>query len=193
MDEILGMLGSAVSAIAGGAFTGLFGVAVQRYFDLKKYALDTENNKLKYAHEENLRRLDADIMREEWASRTKIAEVEIDPGIPCSVLSTMLQKRIYFNNTVKFPSESGLSKIVCVHIVWVKLCCALKSPVHIGMFRTNNDVVMKFFNDCSEIKKDFDHRHLCHQKAMISGEYLKKLRVWEVTKFHLYRSLLKEI
>lgn len=63
------------SIISGGA-TGILGVAVQRYFDLKNKSADVAAKKLQFAHELDMRKADADIMAQEWAGRTKVAELE---------------------------------------------------------------------------------------------------------------------
>jgi hypothetical protein len=62
------MLGILASLLSGGA-TGLLGMGIQKFFDYKSKKIDQE-------HEIALRKADAEIMREEWAARTKVAEVE---------------------------------------------------------------------------------------------------------------------
>lgn len=72
------LLGTALSAILGGGATGLFGVSVQRYFDLQKYKLDIALEQQKFSHELALRKVDAEIMAQEWAARTQVASVEAE-------------------------------------------------------------------------------------------------------------------
>ena len=72
MGELLG----GVAAILSGGVTGLLGVVAQRIFDHLKVRQETEQLKLRHEHERELRRIDAEIMREEWAQRVKVAEVE---------------------------------------------------------------------------------------------------------------------
>lgn len=66
----------AVLSIFGGGVTGLIGVIVQRYTEYKTKQLEAEMAKDKMAHEIDLKHIDAEIMQQEWASRTKVAEVE---------------------------------------------------------------------------------------------------------------------
>jgi len=73
---MLEILGTAASAILGGGATGLLGVLVQRWFDHKNKQADLDVLKANHAHEELMRDKDAAIMAQEWASRTKVAEVE---------------------------------------------------------------------------------------------------------------------
>ena len=69
-------IGSLFTSILSGGMTGLFGIAVQRFADYKNKQLDIDAAKLKYAHEVDLRRVDAEIMAEEWAGRTRVADIE---------------------------------------------------------------------------------------------------------------------
>lgn len=73
---LIEMLGTFFSSILSGGVTGILGVMVQRYADLQNKKLDRELSNDRYIHEEEMRRLDAEIMREEWAQRTRIAEIE---------------------------------------------------------------------------------------------------------------------
>jgi len=61
--------------LSGGA-TGLIGVAVQRVYEYKSKQLDIEMQAKQFDHEVAMRKADAEIMAQEWASRTKVAEVE---------------------------------------------------------------------------------------------------------------------
>lgn len=67
---------SLISSVFGGGATGLLGIVVQRWADHKNRKLDLEASRDKMAHEAAMRKADADIMKEEWAQRTKIAEIE---------------------------------------------------------------------------------------------------------------------
>jgi len=73
---MLELLGTAIGSIVGGGMTGILGVAVQRIADYKNKQLDIQINLQKNAHELQLRKVDAEIMQQEWAARTKVAEVE---------------------------------------------------------------------------------------------------------------------
>lgn len=67
-----------ITSILGGGVTGVLGVAVQRIADYKNKQLDIEIQKQKFEQERALRELDAKIMEQEWAGRTKVAEVEAE-------------------------------------------------------------------------------------------------------------------
>ncbi len=67
-----------ISDLVFGGITGLVGGALQKLADYKTKKLEVEDNKLKRDHEERLRKLDSEIMAQEWAQRTKVAEVEAD-------------------------------------------------------------------------------------------------------------------
>jgi len=70
------MLISLLTSIFSGGVTGLVGVIVQRFAEYKNRQLDLAANREKMAHEVALRKADAEIMAQEWAARTKVAEVE---------------------------------------------------------------------------------------------------------------------
>lgn len=70
--DFLGLVTSAF----GGGLTGLIGGAVTKVFEYKTKKLEIEANKEKYAHEVNMKKADAEIMAQEWAARTKVADIE---------------------------------------------------------------------------------------------------------------------
>lgn len=70
--DFLGLITSAF----GGGLTGLIGGAVDKVFAYKTKKLEIEQNRERYIHEVNMRKADAEIMAQEWAARTKVAEVE---------------------------------------------------------------------------------------------------------------------
>lgn len=74
--DVLGVVGGAFTSIISGGLTGIFGVAVQRYADFKNKELDLKKDAQQQAHEIDMRKVDAEISAQEWASRTKVAEVE---------------------------------------------------------------------------------------------------------------------
>lgn len=67
---------SLLSSIFSGGITGLLGVAFQRFFDFLKVKQELQLKKLEMDHEVAMRREDAAIMAQEWAARTKVAEIE---------------------------------------------------------------------------------------------------------------------
>jgi hypothetical protein len=73
---MLELIGTVVTSILGGGATGLFGVLIQRWADYKNRQQDLELQKLKFDHEGNMKDKDAAIMAQEWAARTKVADIE---------------------------------------------------------------------------------------------------------------------
>lgn len=66
----------AVMSVLGGGFTGLIGTGVQKFFDYKGKKLELEIADKRYAHEIEMKKADAMLMREEFAARTRVAEIE---------------------------------------------------------------------------------------------------------------------
>lgn len=71
---MLGLLGS----IFSGGLTGLLGVAFQRFFDFLKVKQEIEMKKMDHEHEANMRRIDGELMAQEWAARTQVATIEAE-------------------------------------------------------------------------------------------------------------------
>lgn len=67
---------SGIASIFGGGLTGLVGSVTQRIFEYKSKKLDIELQKEKFANDIALKRVDAELMAQEWAARTKVADVE---------------------------------------------------------------------------------------------------------------------
>lgn len=59
-----------------GGLTGLIGGIAEKITAYKTKKLELELQKEKFANEIALRKVDAEIMQQEWAARTKVAEVE---------------------------------------------------------------------------------------------------------------------
>lgn len=75
--DFLGLITSAF----GGGLTGLIGGAVQKVFDYKTKKLEIEANRERYAHDVAMKKADAEIMQQEWAARTKVADIEASARI----------------------------------------------------------------------------------------------------------------
>ncbi len=69
------LLGGIASVLSGGV-TGLIGSVTQRIFEYKTKQLEIDLQKQKFANEIELRKVDAQVMAQEWASRTQVAQVE---------------------------------------------------------------------------------------------------------------------
>jgi hypothetical protein len=70
----MSIIDSVLSVLSGGA-TGLIGTALQSVYQYKTRKLDIELEKSKAANELEQRKLDIEQTKQEWASRTQIAEI----------------------------------------------------------------------------------------------------------------------
>jgi hypothetical protein len=75
---MLEVIGGIVSSVFAGGATGIIGVIAQRFADYKNRQLDLQLKKMEIDGELAKREMDAKIMAQEWAGRTKVAEVEAD-------------------------------------------------------------------------------------------------------------------
>ena len=69
---------SGIASILGGGLTGLAGSVVQRIYEFKSKKIDLQIEQQRLANEIALRKIDAEIQKNEWASRIKVAETEGD-------------------------------------------------------------------------------------------------------------------
>lgn len=69
------MLDFVMSVFSGGV-TGLLGVGIQRIFDWLNKREEIKAQESKQAHEVAMLRANAEVMAQEWAARTRVAEVE---------------------------------------------------------------------------------------------------------------------
>jgi len=76
MGELLGTVGHGLLAIVSGGATGILGVVAQRFFDHWKNKQELDQMREKHAHDLAMRKADAEILAQEWAQRTKLAQVE---------------------------------------------------------------------------------------------------------------------
>lgn len=83
------ILGSVISAVFGGGATGLLGVWMQRYFDMKSKALDLQVLELKHKHELALRDKDMLVMQEEWKGRERVAAEEGAASVEVAALQAL--------------------------------------------------------------------------------------------------------
>lgn len=72
MGSLLGILGSIVS----GGMTGILGVGVQRIADYFNKKQDLKKMELQFAHEANMKQIDAQIMVQEYEQKAKIVVAE---------------------------------------------------------------------------------------------------------------------
>lgn len=75
---MLAILGTILSSVLGGGATGLLGVLIQRFFDMKNKAQDIEVIKLQHANAVELRRVELEHVAAEFEGRRQIAVAEGD-------------------------------------------------------------------------------------------------------------------
>lgn len=73
---MLELLGTIFGSIFSGGATGLIGVVLQRWADYKNKQLDMQLESQRFTNTVALRKVDAEIMAQEWASKTEMAKVE---------------------------------------------------------------------------------------------------------------------
>lgn len=100
---MLEFLGGLATSVLGGGITGILGVIVQRFADYKNKELDLEIEGQKFQHELDLRKVDAEIQAEEWASRTQVAQIEATGKAEVSADQAFAAS---FNESVRFSDPS---------------------------------------------------------------------------------------
>lgn len=65
-----------LSSVLGGGVTGLLGAVVTKWSDYKTKKLEIEASRERFAHEVAMRKVDAELMAQEFAARVKVAETE---------------------------------------------------------------------------------------------------------------------
>jgi len=75
---MLELLGTVFGAIFSGGATGLLGVVAQRFADYKNKQLDMELEKQRQANAVELRRVDAEIMAQEYAAKAQIVTIQTE-------------------------------------------------------------------------------------------------------------------
>lgn len=73
---MLDLIGGGLAAILSGGATGLLGIGLQRLFDHWKLKQELDQMREKHAHEQKMREIDVQLMKEEWAQRVRVAQVE---------------------------------------------------------------------------------------------------------------------
>lgn len=104
---LLSILGTLFTSIISGGATGILGVAIQRFFDLKNKTLDIRQESIRLDHELKLKRVDLEIMDKEVAGRVRIAETEAEASKDVAESSAFAAS---FNEPIRYSSESTITK-----------------------------------------------------------------------------------
>jgi hypothetical protein len=73
---MLAILGTIISSVLGGGATGLLGVFVQRFFDMKNKSQDIDIIKLNHSNAIDLKRVDMEAAKDKYEANKNIAVVE---------------------------------------------------------------------------------------------------------------------
>lgn len=116
----MGELFSGLLAIVSGGATGLLGVVFQRIFDHWKLKQELDQMRERHAHDQAMKRIDIELMKEEWAQRVKVAQVEGETAREVSdaqafAASFALEPKMYSQN-VK-PGKIGGFLLVLADVV----------------------------------------------------------------------------
>lgn len=104
--SLLDTIGGLAGNILSGGVTGILGVAVQRVADYKNKQLDLELNKQKLDNDLALKNLDLQIMGQEWAQRTKVAEIDASAKTEVSADTAFAAS---FNEPQRYAPTAGLT------------------------------------------------------------------------------------
>lgn len=106
----MGILETFFSSIVSGGLTGIIGVIVQRYADHENKKLDLQVSAQKQSHEIALRKVDAEIMAQEWTARTKVASIESNAQIEVSeneAFSKSFNEPLRYAEGIKYTRKQG--------------------------------------------------------------------------------------
>jgi hypothetical protein len=102
------LLATVLSSIFGGGATGLLGVILQRFADYKNKQLDMQLERQRAELEIAKRRVDAEIAAQEWAARTKVAQIEGETAQ--EVAQSEAFKASLFQEPSRYSSATGLTR-----------------------------------------------------------------------------------
>lgn len=121
----MGELFSGFMAIISGGATGLLGVVAQRLFDHWKTKQENDKLRLMHEHEEKMRAIDVQVMREEWAQRVKVAEVE---GASREAVADSQAFAASFNEPQRYSEGVKVGKWGAIMLVMADFCRAIVRP-----------------------------------------------------------------
>lgn len=138
---MLALIGTLLSSIVSGGATGLLGVLLQRFFDMKAKQNDLEILRVNNAHALAMAQMAIEQTKAEWASRENIASTEASARMEAARIDAMaradevegsLQEASYKNDRATFLSGAVLkskSRVVLWSMAVVDATRGLVRPV----------------------------------------------------------------
>lgn len=138
---MLALIGTLLSSIVSGGATGLLGVLLQRFFDMKAKQNDLEILRVNNAHALAMAQMAIEQTKAEWASRENIASTEASARMEAAHIDAMaradevegsLQEASYKNDRATFLSGAVLkskSRVVLWSMAVVDATRGLVRPV----------------------------------------------------------------
>jgi hypothetical protein len=114
---MLEILGTIFGSIFSGGATGIIGVIAQRFADYKNKQLDMELEKQRFDNAVALKKVDAEIMAQEWAARTQVAQVEADAAKDVAAsnafaASYSMEPKQYSNSAKMTPKQQWVMVVL---------------------------------------------------------------------------------
>lgn len=114
---MLEILGTIFASVFSGGATGIIGVIAQRFADYKNKQLDMQLEAQRHENAVALRRVDAEIMAQEWAARTQVAQVEGNAKVEVAdaaafAASYGLEPRQYANTAALTPGQNWVMVVL---------------------------------------------------------------------------------
>jgi hypothetical protein len=123
---VLEILGTIFASVFSGGATGIIGVIAQRYADFQNKKLDMQLEAQRQVNAIALKRVESEIMAQEWAARTRVAEVETAGASDVAdsqafADSYSLEPKQYANTSTLTPGQNWL-------MVFLDFCRGIVRP-----------------------------------------------------------------
>lgn len=149
---MLEILGTVFGSIFSGGATGIIGVLVQRFADYKNKQLDLQLEAQKFSQQLELKKVDAEIMRQEYAAKQQIAVIETQGATDVAdavafAASYTLDPKQYSNPSVMTPGQNWVMVLLdafkgSIRPVLTLYLCTLTTLVYFQsrMLLSNEDI-----------------------------------------------------
>lgn len=119
--------GDIIGSVLGGGITGLLGAVITRYADYKSAELNIKVSVQKNEHEIAMKNMDYQIMKEEWAQRINIADIEADARVEVADSQAFAAS---YKTDVRLSNPTKLSK---AQNAWLALVDGVHGLVRPGL------------------------------------------------------------